>query len=115
MPATKQDLVVEQDATNVVVLTVIDGPSTLVGYEGRMDIRERKASTERLAQLDSTDIVVTDETRQVVVTIPSSATALYDWDEGYYDLYVVGPGGDRWRLAEGRARLSKTVTREDEA
>jgi hypothetical protein len=47
----------------------------------------------------------------VVVTIPSTLSATYTWNLGVYDLYIVGGGGDEWRLVEGNVRLSLTVTR----
>lgn len=112
MPAQVQDLVIEQNATNVMVITVVGGPETLVGYAGEMDIRERKSDIVPLAELGEEMFTVNNSTRQVVLTIPSSVAADYAWTAGVYDLYVVGPGGDRWRLVEGRVRLSKTVTRE---
>lgn len=111
MPATKQDLVIEQNATGVFVVTVNGGPDTLLGLQGEMQIREAKAATDVLAELGPEDIEVDPDNRQVIVTIPSAESAGYDWEEGVYDLYLVG-ASERWRLAEGRVRLSRSVTRE---
>jgi hypothetical protein len=113
MPAALQDLVIEQAATNVLVVTVVGGPPTLLGYTGHMQVRERKSETSTvLAEISNAEMTIDPDNRQVVVTIPSSLSSGYDWTEGYYDLYVIAPGGERWRLVEGKARLSRTVTRE---
>jgi hypothetical protein len=107
----KFDLVIPQASQYRFVINVVGGPASLVGYTGKMQIRESPESEEVLADLGPSEITVNDVTKQVVVTIPSTLSATYTWNLGVYDLYIVGGGGDEWRLVEGNVRLSLTVTR----
>lgn len=111
---TKYDIAISQNSVFRLVVTVVGGPANMAGYEGDMDIRQTKASTPALAKVLTSYITVDDINRQMVVEIPSSVTAQYGWDKpAVYDLYLVGAGGDRWRVLEGTVVLSKTVTREE--
>ena len=112
MTATRYDLCIPQSGVYQLVVNVVDGPSSLVGYGGEMQIRKTKSSATVLAEMQPGYFVVDDVNRQLVLTIPDTATETYDWDGlAVYDLYLVGP--DRWRMLEGRARLDKTVTKEN--
>jgi hypothetical protein len=110
-PVTQLDICIPQSATFRLVITVSGGPTSLSGYTGEMQVRKTKASPEVLADVTADMFTVDDINRQVILEIPDTDTALYDWTgTALYDLYLVGP--ERWRLLEGQARLDKTVTRE---
>jgi hypothetical protein len=112
--ATQKNLCIEQASTFVLVMTVVGGPESLTDYEGEMQIRRSKSDTTTLVDVPTANFTVNDGTKQVILEIPSDETELYDWSGfAVYDAYVVGPTNDRWRLIQGTARLSKTVTRED--
>jgi hypothetical protein len=110
---TKHDIRIPQAGTYLFVVDVVDGPASLAGYTADGQIRQVKASTEVLADLPSANFTVDDVNRQVVLEITDEVTGAYDWSiPAVYDIYIEGPEGDRWRLIEGVATLSKTVTRE---
>lgn len=112
MPATTKDIRIEQGTTFRLVVTVLPGvPEDITGYTAAMQVRPYRASLEVLADLDENEITVNNITRQVVVTIPASVTETYDWREGDYDLVITGVGG-KFRLVQGRAVVSPSVTRE---
>lgn len=111
MATTKYDVRIPQSGTWRYVVGVEGGPDDLTGYVGKMEIRETASDAVALATIQGGQVVVNPNTRQVVVTVPSSVTATYTWSEAKYDLYVIGPTGDRWRVVEGNIRLSLTVTR----
>lgn len=110
---TKYDIVLPHTGTKKLVVNVIGGPTDLTGYTGRMQVREYKADTDVLVDVLASNIVVNPLTDQVVVTIPDELLAAYTVAQGVYDLYIIGPGGDRWRVIEGVVRFSQSVTRED--
>ena len=108
---TKKDICIPQGDVYRIVVTVVDGPSSLAGYTGIMQIRKTKGSTEVLAEMNDDWFTIDDISRQVVLEIPDTATATYDWvGAAVYDMHLVGP--DQWRLIEGKAMLNKTVTQE---
>lgn len=108
---TRYDLCIPQSGVLKVVITVTGGPPSLVGYAGEMQIRKSKTSDVILAEALPEYFTVDDLNSQVILEIPDTDTALYDWDGlAVYDMYLAGP--DRWRVLEGKARLDKTVTRE---
>lgn len=109
---TKLDIIIPQGDNFRLVITVVGGPGSLAGYAGEMQIRKTKASDVILAEMQPGWFTVDSLNGQVVLDIPDEASALYDWSgEALYDLHLDN-GTDRWRVLEGRAKLSKTVTRE---
>lgn len=109
---TKLNLTIPQGSIYRFVVTVVGGPADLTGYTGWMQIRETKSDAVVLDEL-TTEITVNNTTRQVVVTIPDTVTALYTWDNALYDLVIIGPADERWRVVEGYVRVNHSVTRED--
>jgi hypothetical protein len=108
---TQYDICIPQADTYQLVVDIVDGPETLGGYGGEMQIRKTKSSEEVLAEMDPSWFTVDTVNRQLVLEIPSDETAVYDWvGTAVYDLHLVGT--DRFRLIEGKARLDKVVTRE---
>jgi hypothetical protein len=109
-PTTKKDLCIPREDNFRLVITVSGGPDSLAGYEGEMQIRKTKTSTEVLAEMDKSWFTIDDLTRQVVLEIPNAETGTYDWTgQALYDLHI-DDGTDRWRLLEGRVSLNMNVT-----
>lgn len=111
MGAAQYDFEIPQGGTVDFVVDVVGGPTDLTGYTGKMQIRELRSDILPLATVDPSGITVNATTRQVRVRIPSSDTDGYDWERGVYDVYIVGPGADEWRVVEGRVTNSFAVTR----
>lgn len=110
---THLDIVIPQNGTFKVTVQVVGGPASMTGYTGEMKIRKSKANPVVLADVPGGNFTVDATARTLTMQIPSAATALYDWTgTAVYDMYLVSPSGtERWRVAEGIARLSHTVTR----
>lgn len=109
---TKLNLTIPQGSVYRFVVTVVGGPDDMTGFAGWMQIRDTKASDVVLDEL-TTEITVNHTTRQVVVTIPDTVTELYAWDNAVYDLVIIGPDDERWRVVEGYVHVNHSVTRED--
>lgn len=108
---TKHDIRIPQNGIFRLTVSVPDGPANITGYTGEMQIRKAKDSTTVLATVPGSAFTMNNSARQVVVQVPSTTTALWDWDDNaVYDMYIVNDT-ERWRLLEGLAYLSKTVTR----
>ena len=122
MAAAKWPLVIEQGATFQLGLTlstgglVADGGVVidLTGYEVRMQVRKRVASTTTLLDLNTSEghIVITDAVNgEVQITIPAAETAAFTWFSGTYDLEIESAGGFVRRLLYGSVKVTKEVTR----
>lgn len=117
MTAVKLDIKIEKGATFRLVVGIAPGePADVTGYTAAMQIRPGRDSEEVIAEYGPGEITVNNLTRQVVVEVPASETATYEWPVGLeacqYDLVLSG-GGRKYRLTEGYATLSPDVTRED--
>ena len=112
MAVAQYDLEIPAGGVVDFVVTVVGGPDSLAGYDGRMRIRGLRDDSATLAVIPSDSIEVFPDTRQVRVRIPSSETATYGWTRGVYDLVIVGPE-DTWVRVEGRATSSRIISRED--
>jgi hypothetical protein len=106
-----QDFVIPAGQTMEFVVDVRGGPTSLTGYVGSMMIRELRTDTAPLVTVDPSNITINPSTRQVKVTIPGDDTESYTFRRGVYDLVITGPGGDEWRLVEGRVINNPAVTR----
>lgn len=113
MSTTKHDITIPQGSHWRLVVTVSGGPQDLSGYTGEMQIRQVKADPVVLASVAPERFTVNAGPRQVILELTDEDTLAYTWGgSAVYDLYVVGPTGDRWRVIEGRVTINKTVTRE---
>jgi hypothetical protein len=114
--ATKYDIVIPQGGIWRLVVDVVGGPSSLAGWGAQMQVRKTKGGAQVLADLPPAAFSVDPDTRQLLIELNNDYTSTYDWSgPAVYDLYLVGPepNKDRWRLLEGSARLSQTVTKEN--
>lgn len=111
MAVATRDFEIPAGSTVEFVVDVVGGPASLTGYTGAMMIRALRTDAVPLATVPANAITVNATTRQVTVRIPGQETANYAWIRGVYDLVITGPGGDTWRLVEGRVTCSQPVTR----
>lgn len=110
---TVANMRIPQGASFRFVASIVSGgPEDLTGYTGWMQIRPIKHTPEVLAEFTEAEITVNPITSQVVLEIPDTLTAEYDWDTGVYDLIIEGPEGT-WRVIEGNVTINHSVTRED--
>jgi hypothetical protein len=111
MAAAKEDITIPAGQIFEMVVDVQSGPADLTGYVGSMMIRGLRTDLTPLATISSGSFTVNPSTRQVTVRIPGAETELFEFRRGVYDLLITGPGGDEWRLVEGRVLTSLAVTR----
>jgi hypothetical protein len=114
MGAANLAIEIEQGADFQLVVTVVGGPASLVGYTGAMQIRTSKAATDTLYDVPVGKIAINNGSRQVTVTLPWTETVDFDWDGGLYDLVITsGDGVDAYRIVEGKVSVDHSVTRAD--
>lgn len=111
MPTPRKNITIPQSGTYVLVMQIWNGPSTLAGAVCSMQIRLSKGSATALATIPEEAFTIDDVNRQVVLEITDEMTAGFSWTRtAVYDIYLEDAEGKRWRLLEGNADLSKTVT-----
>jgi hypothetical protein len=84
-------------------------PVDLTGYTGSMQFRQSPYSSTILYDATS-DLVLGGTAGTITLTIPASATALFTWWTGVYDLILTDGSGNVTRLLEGTVNVSPGVT-----
>lgn len=119
MPAARQNLYFEQGSTFRLTFTWLDSDGNAVdmtGYQIRMQLRD-EIDADPLLDIDSSalqggvTLAVLGATGVVDLTISDELTSLMTFDVALYDLTAESAGGVVTRLIEGRATLSRAVTR----
>lgn len=115
MPSKHLDIQIEQGSTFNLTVNAKNSDGTvknLSGYTAKMQIRPEVSSSTIYADASTTNgmIAINGTQGQITVTISETATALYDWSIGVYDLKVLSVD-DVIRLVHGNVALSKQVTR----
>lgn len=119
MAAGKLDLLIEQGATFKHQFQVKQGSgvsapaANLTGYAARMQIRPEVASSTIFISLTTENgrITITPLTGLIDLLISATDTAALSFDVAYWDIEIVSAGGEVTRLLQGKAKLSKEVTR----
>lgn len=116
MAAGVYDITVEQGATFRLSLTWKDSTGAVVnltGYTARMQIRETYESEETIASFTSAggSIVLGGALGTVVVTASATDTAKIQMTPAVYDLEVEASNGVVTRLLQGKANITREVTR----
>jgi hypothetical protein len=88
-------------------------PVDLTGYTARMDIRASKNDTLPVLTLDTAggEIVLNNTDKTITLTIAASVTEALTITKGVYDLELVSPLADVYRLLEGSIVISNEITR----
>lgn len=118
MPAACMNLLIEQGATFRARLTVRNKATgavvDLTGYQVRMQFRQEVVSTTPLLDLDNATkggITVTPLGGQIDILVTATQTAALTVSSAVYDMEIESPLGEVWRIIQGRAEISKEVTR----
>ena len=120
--ATEQNLVLRPVEVNVavdiasytefvfLVRDAADKPVDLNAYKAVMQMRPYPSAKRLYDELTTENgrIEVADD--RVCVTFPEEVTETYKFDQAAYDLYLVAPGGQRYRLLQGVVRTTPMVT-----
>jgi hypothetical protein len=106
MTARREDLTVEQGADYQHDFPVLDEqarPRTLTGWTAEASVRYAPDSP-LIATLG-----VLVRPGSVRLTIPGSVSAGWSWRRARYEVRLVGPQGQRERLAAGRVLLDRSL------
>ena len=88
-------------------------PVDLTGFVGRMQIRALVTSAAVLAELriDNGGMVLGDKLGTVSLFMSDVNTSALTWAKGVYDIELVSPSGEVFRLVGGAVTVSPEVTR----
>lgn len=115
MAAGIYDIIIEQGATFTLSATWKDSagaPVNITGYSARMQVRSNYDSEEALVSLVSpTNITLGGALGTILVTIIATDTQKLTIQDGVYDLELQSAGGVVTRLLQGKATISREVTR----
>ena len=106
----------EQGADYALVVIVKDANSVvrdLTGYTARMQVRATSDAATSLLELTTANgrITITEASGRLDLSVTAAVTAALTFREAVYDLEIISPTGVVERLIQGRARLSREVTR----
>lgn len=118
MPAAKIDIEIEQGSKWDPIYTWNDdngNPVDLTGWSGKLELREEKDKSSSLifrCQTADGTMTINESGGQVQPLISATETDQFDFEWAWYDIELTPPSGDSntKRLAQGKARLDKSVT-----
>jgi len=116
MAAASYDILIEQGATFSRTFIWKDSEEVavdLTDYTARMQIRRTKSNSTSLAEATTENgyIELGGDEGTVIVTIPASVTADFEFLRGVYDIELIDSEGVVTRLVEGAVEVSREVTR----
>lgn len=116
MPSQKYDFYIEQGTTWTRQLVCKDGADEVVdlsNYTARMQIRASTKSTAVLISLTTENGRITIDGPNGSITllvIPTDTTPL-EVTRGVYDIEIIDPTGNVWRIMQGTVYFDPEVTR----
>jgi hypothetical protein len=114
MPAGRYNIMCEQGATFRLDMKWTDEkkrPVSLVGWTGRMQVRETVQSASPVLDLVSPGDIEFPGGGQIRLNLSATETAALTPGRYVYDLELVAPGGEVTRLVEGFFTVRPEVTR----
>lgn len=112
----RYDWVVNAGSDSERIFRVLDSdfqPLSLTGYTARMQVRPYMSASKVADNLTTENgRIVIEDVGRVHVYLTHEATALYNFDDGVYDIEIVAGNGDVTRIVGGRMIVRKEVTRE---
>jgi hypothetical protein len=113
--AGRYDITIEQGAGFSLPITYKPGGQTadLTGSTARLQVRPKVGSSEKLIELTTTNggITLDGPAGKLTLVMSAAATAALKFARAVYDLEVVPPAAEPYRLLEGNVFLSREVTR----
>jgi hypothetical protein len=112
----KINLTIEQGATFRYKFAWVDAKKraiNLTGYTARMQIRATVDSVPILVELTTSNggLILNEIGGIVSLYISSIQTSALSWTKGVYDIELVSPNSDVYRMVSGSVTVSKEVTR----
>jgi len=85
-------------------------PVPLTGYTARMKIKDRVGGTVLATLVSPTDILIDTALFTITIVIEATASELFTWTKGVYDLELISPGGVVTAILTGSVIVTKEVT-----
>lgn len=86
-------------------------PVDLTGVTARLMIKDKVGGTTLVTLTTENNGIVIDDTAMTIrLVIAATATALYTWKKGVYDLEMISPDGTVTLLLSGNVAVEKEVT-----
>jgi hypothetical protein len=113
--AGEYDITIEQGSGFSLPLTYEapeGSPVDFTGSTARLHVREKYSSSDRLIELTTANggIELGDD-GSIQLSISAADTAELAFSRGVYDLEIVPPGGEPYKIIKGNVFLKREVTR----
>lgn len=109
------DMLVNQGETMSFQFPVLDElgqPVNTTGWTAEAMVRESDiAPVFYTWSSTNSNILVGTNPGYVTLKIPAADSLLWQWTLGLYDVLLTDTGGNEWRIAEGKVRVSSAITR----
>ena len=106
--------VVDKASDTVYVFEIADatgGPVILSDYTAKMELRPFPWAKRTFDTLTTENGRLTIGDSHIVIRFPAEVTATYKFTRAAYDLVLVAPSGERYRVAEGEVFFRPEVTK----
>jgi hypothetical protein len=109
------DITIEQGSGFSLPLTYEAPEGSLVdftGSTGRLHVRSKYGATDTLIELTTENggIVLTED-GEITLSMPADDTAAFSFSRGVYDLEIVPPAGEPYKIIKGNVFLAREATR----
>ena len=113
--AGEYDITIEQGSgfTLPLVYEAPEGsPVNLTGSTARMHVREKYSSVEKYIELTTANGRITlGPNGSITLSLTAAETAALAFSRGVYDLEIVPPAGQPYKIIKGNVFLKREVTR----
>ena len=113
--AGEYDITIEEGSGFSLALTYEapeDSPVDFTGSTARMHVREKFSSSDTLVELTTANggIELTED-GEITLSMSAEDTADLTFSRGVYDLEIVPPSGEPYKIIKGNVFLKREVTR----
>lgn len=113
--AGEYDITIEQGSgfsLSLIYEAPEDSPVDFTGSTGRMQVRSKYSSTDTLIELTTeNDGIELGNDGSIQLSMPAADTAELSFSRGVYDLEIVPPVGEPYKIIKGNVFLKREVTR----
>jgi hypothetical protein len=113
--AGEYDITIEQGSGFSLPLTYEAPEGSLVDFTGstaRLHVRSKYGATDKLIELTTeNDGIVLTEDGEITLSMTAAQTAALTFSRGVYDLEIVPPSGEPYKIIKGNVYLKREVTR----
>lgn len=111
----KVNLTIEQGTTFRYKFAWVDAKKraiNLTGFTARMQIKAAITDSAFLVELTTANskLAISEPTGIVSLYLSDAETTAFTWSKGVYDIELISPTGDVYRMVSGSVTVSKEVT-----